>query len=429
MKPWHIAILLPLVTSVGCNDYEMFRLAGYEQASFSNDADILFVVDNSLSMTDEATTLAMNIEVFIDQLTNPEETGITTNGLKDAAGNYIEYVQNRGKFVDYNLAITSTDAAVDYGRLFGDIPIIEKGMPDEATAFSANVLCTATCFDASDVASDPAYQCGDPVGEFVSFEYLNCLCGEGVWENNCGGGNEEHLESLFMAMCRAEEEPPADCYEMNSFSESDELSNEGLFRERGTFIPIIVTDEGDDSRRLPTGEYTPDVYEDLFNAFGRRMSFAIIGPRTDVCNSGGATSWGVSRLQYFVDSTDGRWFDIASETSSSGTSTTDTDTDCQVSDFASALEELGDLLNSLATGFPLDSIPNVSTIRVFVDGEEIGEATSSINENLEVEYSEGWIYDPSNNAVEFYGASVPDYNQDVEIYYLPLDGMPKELPF
>ena len=31
----------------GCNAYDDFRIAGYQQESFSNQADILFVIDNS----------------------------------------------------------------------------------------------------------------------------------------------------------------------------------------------------------------------------------------------------------------------------------------------------------------------------------------------------------------------------------------------
>jgi hypothetical protein len=422
MRLWHtVTLLIATVLSTSCNNYEMFRLAGYAQDSFSNDADILFILDNSLSMTDEATTLALSIDTFIEKLTNPEASGISSDGLKDAAGNYIEYIQNRGRFVDYNLAITSTDAAADYGRLFGEYSIVSKGDDNETEKFKANVLCETTCFDASDVPSDPAYECGDAAGDSVSFEYLNCLCGEGVWEDNCGSGDEEHLESLYMAMCRSVPEPPLDCYEMNQFTDADILTNDGLLRSTGTFIPIIVTDEGDNSRREATGEYVPAEYETLFNTFGKRTAFAVIGPRTDACNSGGATDWGVGRFSYLVEETQGIWFDIAAEDEKTG--------DCEIADFASALEELGDLLNTLSTAFPLSSIPDLDTLRVFVEGEEIPASATTLTDSLDIEYSAGWSYSSGDNAVEFHGSAVPDYNENVEIYYLPLDGMPKELPF
>ena len=47
---------------------EFFHLAGYEQESFSNDADILFVIDNSSSMKEEAQSLGNNFNVFINLL-------------------------------------------------------------------------------------------------------------------------------------------------------------------------------------------------------------------------------------------------------------------------------------------------------------------------------------------------------------------------
>ena len=88
-------------------------------------------------------------------------------------------------------------------------------------------------------------------------------------------------------------------------------------------------------------------------------------------------------------------------------------------------EELGALLNDLLTNFPLQSVPDPSTIRVFVDDEEI----TAADLNGQGEYSDGWSYDPSQNAISFHGSAVPDYNAEVEIYYLPLSGMPRELPF
>lgn len=453
-----LMILTAAAALSGCNRYEMFRLGGYAQESFSNDADILFVIDNSLSMTDEATALATNIGVFVDRLTNPEYTGITTEGLDDATDNYIEYVQNRGRFIDFQLAITTTDVEATYGDLYGSPRIIDQEDPDVAAAFEANVLCTATCFNESEVPGDASYSCGDPLdGREVSYEYLNCVCGEGVWEDNCGSGTEEHLEALFMSMCRASSDPPEDCYELNQFTAQDELSNEGLLRPNSTLIPVIVTDEGDGSRRMTTSDDTPDEYEALYEQFDARMAFAVIGPRIDRCNSGGAQGWGVDRFQYFVDETDGRWFDITAlgvpedevidpdtgfacwdtNGNDEADATEDLNGDgkvdggdcCTISDFAAALEELGDLLNSLATAFPLDSVPAVETIRVFVDGEEVPASVETVAEDLTVEYSDGWSYQPSENAIEFHGNAVPDYNADVEIYYLPLEGMPRELPF
>ena len=41
----------------------------------------------------------------------------------------------------------------------------------------------------------------------------------------------------------------------------------------------------------------------------------------------------------------------------------------------------------------------------------------------------GWTYDSAQNAIVFWGPSIPDYNADVQIFYRPLDGKPRDLPF
>ena len=242
--------------------------------------DILFIIDNSASMYNEAEALAMNFDGFMAQIAN----------------------------IDHQLAITTTDVAATYGALYGDSPIIKPGDDDRSATFQENLLCSATCFNQSMVPSNPAYICGDPVEE-VSQEYLNCVCGPDQWAGHCGSGQEEHLEALFMALCRSTNSPPDECFEQNQFEEPDIGSNTGLLRENATLIPVIISDEGDTSRRLAQGEPEPTVYEQLYEKFGRQMTFAVIGPDPyNVCNSGGAVSWGVDRFQYFIDETQGGWF-------------------------------------------------------------------------------------------------------------------------
>jgi hypothetical protein len=410
----------------GCNQYELFRVAGYAQEGFSNDADVLFVLDNSSSMQDESTALALNFDVFIRRLTDPTEGAIATDGLVDAVDNYITYIENRELIVDYQLAITTTDVAGSWGALYGDTPVLSRGDADIALEFNRNLLCHATCFSSATlVPADPSYVCEDPPlppGDAVSVQYLDCLCGgTDQWEDQCGSGTEEPLEAIYMAMCRAVENPPPECYDDNQFTEADRLSNDGMMREGAALIPIIVTDEGDTSRRMSQGDDEPDEYAQLFDAFGHRMAFAVIGPQTEECNSGAATTWGVDRYQWFVDETGGRYFLIEEK---------DDQGECGVTDFAVAMEELGELLNSLLDAFPLQSIPDVDTIVVFVDNTLVMQSSESINETEgTVTYSDGWSYLSEENAIEFHGSAVPDYNAEVRIYYRPLEGMPRDLPF
>lgn len=418
-------LIAALLLGSGCNDYDLFRVSGFAQESFSNQADVLFVVDNSSSMQEEALATALNFDVFIRNLTEGESFG--QDGLKDAVGNYIQYSLNKESVVDYQLGITSTDVAVSYGGLYGDPPLVNRGTSNLVTAFNKNLLCTKAAFlREGDIPSDPTYQCvenPEPANNEISQEYLDCLCGGPSWENTNTGGTEEHLEAIFMAMCRAVPEPPEECFDpIDQFTEADVGSNEGLLREGSTLIPIIVTDEGDTSRRMTTGDGDPNEYAELFAKFGHRMTFAVIGPTTDVCNSGSATTWGVERFQWFVDDTGGRYFNISEKDPDTG--------QCAITDFATAMEELGQLLNSLDDTFPLQGVPDVDSIRVFVNNKGVVKSTEEVDTAAgTVTYSSGWSYLPAENAIAFHGDAIPDYDADVRIYYLPLEGMPRELPF
>ena len=136
----------------GCNQYELFRVAGYQQENYSNDAEILFVVDNSSSMQAESEELAIAFDTFIQYLTDPTQGGATYEGLDDAVDNYIRYVSDRGRFLDYQLAITTTDVESTFGDLYALEPanrILPKDAANVGEKFRKNLLCTATCFEYS----------------------------------------------------------------------------------------------------------------------------------------------------------------------------------------------------------------------------------------------------------------------------------------
>jgi hypothetical protein len=436
--------LLALSLLAGCNSYELFRVTGFEQASFSNDADILFVIDNSDSMQEEATSLATNFDTFIGQLTSAETgSDVPRATLGDAVANYLREHSGDSLFIDYQLAITTTSVYYDNGptgdidageagTLVGDTQVISRADTDPGGEFQANLLCDATCWDAN-MPSNPDYVCGDPLTGDVSEEYLDCLCGVGNWAGHCGSGEEQGIEAAFVALCRATENPPAECYEFpnglaTAFIDGDEHSNDGLIRPDANTLVVIVSDEGDSSRRTVEGEdwsagYTDiSPYADLFEKFPNRVRFAVIGPAWDGTDGScldGAQEWGVERYQNIVTETDGLYIPL-----------TDISDGCAPTDFGTSMEQLGDLLSNLQTYFPLQSVPDVASIKVFVDGEPVAksEFTGSEEDGTAV-YDTGWSYDASENAVSFHGDAVPDYNQDVVIYYLPLGGTPRELPF
>jgi hypothetical protein len=432
-------MLAALLLLAGCNAYEIFRVTGFEQANFTNDADILFVIDNSSSMQEESEALARNFDGFIAKLTSTDGANPATATLADAVGNYIREHEGDSLFIDYQLGITTTSviysggdepAGIEPGEgglLVG--PVITRGQDDAAGEFSRQLLCEATCWSSATMASDPSYACGDPLGEEMTVEYLDCLCGADEWKGHCGAGQEMGIEAGLMGLCRAAPNPPASCYEFPdnapiAFQEGDEGSNTGFMREDANSIVVIVTDEGDDSpRKEGTGDTDVEPYLDVFSEFPNIVRFAIIGPPYDGSNGDcldGAQPWAVERYQNVAAGTGGIYVDL-----------TDAANGCTPNDFGANLEQLGDLLSQLQTIFPLQSVPDAATIRAWVDGKEVLRSivTEGSEETGDAVYGDGWSYDAAYNAVRFNGAAVPGFNADVRIYYRPLAGMPRELPF
>jgi hypothetical protein len=424
MRPL-LTILAAVIGISGCNQYELFRLAGYQQENFSNKADLLFIIDNSDSMMEEAASLATNFDKFITQLTENDQG--EAEGLNDAVSDYIRFVRDRSAFVNYQLAITTTDVEATYGALYGSPPVLTKGESGIEDDFIANLLCDATCFGEDVVIdSDPAHDCGDELGDNVSRQYLDCACGTDAWRGNCGAGTEEGLEAIFMALCRAVEKPPEACYDIvNQFTEADVLSNEGMLRPNATFMPIIITDEGDyGTRRMSQGEADIAAYIDLYERFYLRISPVVIGPVWDPdfgdfrCPTGAGGGWSALRYTQLVDNYGGLQINIV-----------DPDNNCEPTPFSDSLAQIGDLLKSLLDSFPLQSIPIIDTITVRVNNQPVERAEEYMDVYGTTRYEDGWSYRGKDNAVVLNGSAVPEYNAKVQIFYLPLEGMPRDLPF
>jgi hypothetical protein len=424
---------LGLVILTGCNRYDLFRVTGYQQLSFSNRADVLFVIDNSESMVTKSRDMAENFSTFIQRIDSTQST-VTYEGLPDAVDNFVESMQNRSAFIDYSFSITTTDAETQQGELLG--PTIKRGDPDVATAFISQLACDGTCFtSASPLPTDPDYQCGDPLDGPLSEEFMSCVCGSAGW-GSCGASVEEGLESVYLALCRAVPNPPAGCYaDVTSettgdvypalFNDNDEGTNEGMLRENAQFIPVIVSDEGDGSRREEDSDETPQTYEELFGQFGFEGTWVLIGNRLDedkqVICPGAGSDWGVTRYHYMSHISDGAVIDMFEEPPPSP---------CNTRDFDDALNELSALLVNLLTSFQLQSVPVPGTIIVLVDGKVVDEAEITGEDFFGFDtYSDGWSYRSEDNSVVFHGAAIPDYNANVEVYYQPIDAMPRELPF
>lgn len=451
--PSRALALLALATGLGgCNGYEWFALAGYEQASFQNEADVVFIIDNSPSMMQEASALGTNFDIFIAQLADPNAGGQVTETLSDAVDNYISYTSNRASVLDYQLGITTTTVAPseglstslepgEAGTLVGDV--LSRGDSGVYEDFLDTLLCDTANWDETQLSQDnwDCDQEGTP--DEISEDFLDCICGD-AWRDNEGGGNEQPLEAALLVLCRSTPEPPEVCYHTfagtsdsdleNVFDESDVLSEPTMIRQDATTVFVVVTDEGDNSTQfLSTGDEDAAFYLSAYEQFPQNVRFAIIGPRfNEELNEASACAmegddevrdsvpfWSVNRLVQTARETGGFYADISEGSDSLGAA-------CSTADFAIYLEQLGQLLVNLVTAFELASIPDISTIRVFVDKVEVAQSPESDSGD---DPTTGWTYEPSQNAVVFWGDSIPDYNQDVEIYYRPLEGKPRSLPF
>jgi len=180
------------------------------------------------------------------------------------------------------------------------------------------VACDAACWDASSLPSDPDYECGQPA-EVVSPQFLDCACALDDWEGHCGSGDEEPLEAIYGALCRATD----GCDE---FTPQTGLLGVGVETRFA-----ILTDEGDGSRRLETGVDSAGAYLDLYDATGQPYSISAMAPDVTEagidCNEGGATTWGVGRLEHAASASGGSFEPI-------------TDEDCGVGDVAGFLAGL-----------------------------------------------------------------------------------------
>ncbi len=394
----------------GCNRYDLFLIID-DVRTFENAADVLFVIDNSDSMLEESVDLAENFGSFAQRLAGQDDA-YGTDGLADAVDRYVDSLTDPALFVDYQLAITTTDAEDHTGRLLGNEPILARGDAGLEDAFLETLMCEATCFfDRAVVPSVPSFECGDPFDDEVSQQYLDCLCGVDAWVANCGGGSEEGLEAVYNAMCRAVDDPPDDCFEDTDLGAVDAGSSAGFLRPGVPFIPVIVTDEGDNSHRVPNREPLPQPYFDLFGDLGVFMAWAVVGPGLDdefepVC-PGLAQGWATLRYDFFVQFSGGLRLDIHDE-------------GCGPKDFGETLDRLGDLIAGQINAFPLERRPVPGSIAVEVDGRNVDPASeigdSAFGTPL---YSSGWSYREDANTVYLHGDSVPEPGVAVVVYYWP----------
>jgi hypothetical protein len=478
--PW-LAAMVPIGLSA-CNQYEMFLVTGSEQVAFTGKVDVLFVIDNSSSVSDEASALMKNFDNFIDTLAGDDAYGQNTETLTDAVNDYITFTSNRSEAIDYRIAVVTTNLDKrnwtptgeapranpgEAGRFVGTDSVISRGDDAEQERFLQHVGCWSTCWGTLPTDNSYAGVPGDCTfpentdGEATS-QYLECLCVDveypeesANWQSNdlCDPrGIEKPIEASLLAMCRATDNPPEICWHTGSALDEPTESvtdtdwyqtNKNWLRDDSKVVVIVITDEGDSSNYAldPAGLFKgsqdedPTPYVQAFEDLGRDVTFAFIGPDfryqdggyVEYCNSGDANSPGAVRMMNLAKATGGFYRPITSGDIQGREA-------CDVADFSVHLEELGKLMMNLQTAFALRAVPEEDSIRVYIDGEQISRASLATTEadgetiTFGDAYDDGWSYDPGQNSVLFWGTAVPDYNQDVEIFYRPLDGNPRDLP-
>ena len=323
--------------------------------------DILFVIDGSSSMADEASMLLRDANALFGPDTN-HRVAITTASM------------------DANDAWSLDPEGGETGLFVGDegFQVVRSDDANAVHQFKQNLGCWAACWNGAAMPSNSSYigttgDCpfpdsnGDGVvdnNDEATTQYLDCMCTDvGYPEGEdwdaielCRAGNELHLESTLMALCRAADEPPDVCYhtkDVTDFPFQDDWigSNTDWLRPDSTVVVVFVTDEGDQSEAVLGGLFSgneddPQVYIDAFEQFERPIRFAAIGPDlvcegetncSFTCNSGGASATGVRRLRKLTAATGGFYNPI----------TTGSGDDCTVSNFKAHLRDLNQLLAEL----------------------------------------------------------------------------------
>jgi len=379
--------LLPLWLLSGCTSYEFFALTGYFPGYWPPKADVLFVVDSSQSMYEESTALAL-------------ASGSLATELDDLAQSVARGQDDATTFPDYQFSITTMDVSARRGALIGDAPFYRRDQGGLDAAFERALLCDTTCFPT------------EPEGDLSAAD-LDTLCGDDRWRDNCRGEGEEALETVLLAMCRAVPDPPEACYELPSlFTEADLLANEGLLRDDSVFIPVIVTDEGDASRRMSQLDIAPAPYTTLFQRFEHQMAWAVIGPELDEdrlprCTPV-ATSWGVLRYDFITSTTGGVKSSIHAPT-------------CEPADFRKAFSQIANLIGGRSHAFPLRSPAIEDTILVQVDREEIPPVEGRETDPYGFpNFGDGWSYTDDPPTVILHGTAAPEPGSDVRIWYQPV---------
>lgn len=255
----------------------------------SGPRSVLLVVDNSGSMREVATDLALTTETLFDGASDLT-VGVTSTT------------------VDYTVG-GPTDG-LDPGEA-GSL----YGVATDAAALRTLLLCDAIYWSNAELPSDPEYAAAEdgscPIPETVSDDYLRCECGGKNWSTSEGAGTEEGLEAWLLAVCRAADAPVGACSDYDTFSDADAGTNAALRAGGAAALEVvIISDEGDSSRRVASGNDDAGAYVEQYLALDWPSVGSVMGPYYEAPDGAcldGASTWGVTRYQDAAAQTGGTY--------------------------------------------------------------------------------------------------------------------------
>ncbi len=368
---WNAAALsLLLATQPGCSGDVSLGRAEWTDSflqSPSLSVDVLFVMDNSLSMQGPGQEHERVVAAFEDFV----------QGLKD----------NKS---DFHIGITTTDLDqdLDAGGTKGKLKEFTEDQQREACTDPPEGLSQGACMETLAPYVGTRYITSDMSPEVYQaiFQQLVYHLGErSCWEKG--------LWAAKMAL-----------YPQSQGGNGDGW-NHGFLRDDAKLAIIFISDEDDCSdegnplqgdeqsecythadQLRPVFEYVAD-YQALKLKDEDVILSAIVGPLDQQADPecGENTSAGTRYIQA-VNAFEGVVGNICD------------------SDFSGILNEMGLTAAGIRTHFVLSRTPDPDTIRVEVNGEE-------------VPASRGWSYDEVTNAVDFYGDGIPPRDATIVISY------------
>lgn len=327
---WSLA--LGATALMGCSDHAYTRSKSsdvFEQAPV-NLVDILWVVDNSISMAQEQNSLAIGAQDFVNRL-------LVTD-------------------IDFHMGVITTDmntANLDAAALIGNPPVLDATVPNYVQAFQDRVL----------VGTD-----GDDQEKGLQAA-ITALTPPMANTRNAGFLRDDAL--LFIVVLSDEN----DCSDYGALGpESDGedcYSGYELLTPVSDLVRSITDIKGDASRVVLSGIVGPDAVENCIDSVPGKRYFTAIGMlggfQGNICET----------------------------------------------NYSNMMDSLGEIASGIRDAFPLDHVPDPTTIEVTIA------PVDSAEESIVEDATNGWTYNDDATAPQilFHGTAVPPRGAQITIEY------------